>query len=289
MRITPLSLAINRQTGIAGGGGGAFAPDDIASLTFWIDPDDATTRTGSGVVTTITDKVGGLVLDGFNSPEPFSNTGDVEWIRLESNANLRGRTGDVADAAINFGSGELTIALSFYTEEATTNMRMVNKGSNTAGRYALDANRSSAGDGRGFLHDGSSGYTAEGAASVNDGYPHTMMLVRDNATNLAYLYVDNVEIDTVDVTSLGDIDETATSGFLSQLLIGAAASGAAALTEYFTGLIGEILFFDDALSTSDRNSVQTYLANKWALDTLQAESSANLETEAGDPLHAELL
>lgn len=250
------------------GSGGISSPDEVSDLVAWWDPDDATTVTlSSGDVVQLNDKVGSVNLEDANSNPPQQVTvGGREWMRFDaSNSEAMFNNSEYAASGINFGSGDFSLFLVFSTSSSTSNMRPLNKGTNSNGRYAMDINRPTTGDGRAFTHDGTIGREVNGdpGSGINDGNPHVFNMVRDNSNTDLILYIDGTEIGTVSISTLGDIDDTTSSGFFRQLIVGAAPATSTTLTSFFDGDIGEILFYDRTLTTTQRNQVTTYLSNKW--------------------------
>jgi len=254
--------------GGASGGGGGFAPDDISSLRAWYDPSDSASVTldGSSRVTAIAEQTGsGVNLENLNTGPTITDVGGIDWMDWDTSANGILRHTEAGEPLLRFGSGEMTIVIvSSWT--ATGELRLINKGSNNFGRYAIDVNRSGGvGNIRPFLHDGSSGREVLVDNDYNDGEPHIVALVRDNTAGELQLWVDGVDVGSVALTTLGDTDETSTGNLFSDFLIGAGPTGVNSYGSVFRGYMGDILLFNEALSSSDMSDLQDYLATKWGV------------------------
>lgn len=253
-------------------GNGVFEPTDVPDLTAWWDPSDSSTVTLSGSrVTTLASKAGGgidfIAAGGTSSNLPMiASSGGIDWLEMLASQQRRMQVGSAVDSDINFGTGEFTIFAVFKTVGGPTGVNtLLNKGSNAQGRYKVNINQTSAGTWRGFIHDGSTAFSASAGSGSNDNNPHLIMVQRDNAANLLRTWGDGVELATVSTSTAGDIDESGTGSFNPVLLLGTAPSGAGFASEWFDGLIGEILFYKRAVNSGERGSIETYLTTKWGI------------------------
>lgn len=249
--------------------GDAFSPDDIANLQSWWDADDAASVTTSGgEITAWANQLGSAPsLVGYSASPALPGTTTVvgrTWADFNASNSEALRVSDPADADVLFGSGEMSLFLTFRTTQ-TSAATLLNKGSNAGGRYRMRLNHAVTGDAQTVLNDGTDNAPlATGDESLDDGNSHVFALIRDNSSNLMRLRLDGAEIDTLDISAIGDIDETSGSAFVAQLIVGGQPSGAS-LTAFFDGQIGEILFYGDALSGGDLSSVESYLMTKWGV------------------------
>jgi len=252
-----------------GGGTPAFSPADIEGLQSWWDADDADSITLSGSdVSAWANKVDGApsLVPYAVSPQIPSTTEVVgrTWIDFDVGNSQALRVTDASDAALLFGSGELTILIA-YRSTRTVAQVLLNKGSNVGGRYRLRTNHGTSGDYQGVLNDGTNNVAEDSGedSGSTDGDSHVLVLQRDNSASLMRVRLDGSEI-TASLGSLGDIDETSGSAFVAQLIVGAQPSGPG-LATFIDGQIGEILFYDSSLAGSDRAAVESYLSTKWGV------------------------
>lgn len=247
-------------------GGGAFSPSDIASISWWVDPDDSGSVTGSAPVTVVADQLGSgkdlQAVTSFGTPD-LASSGGRNWLSFAAASTEAMRVADVSATEINFGTGEITIAAVFQTSSSTA-QNILNKGSNVGGRYRLRSNHATGGDVQTVLNDGVDNFPLATGSTYDDGAPHLFLLIRDETASLMRIRIDGSEVATLDITALDDIDETSGSGWVATLLIGANPSGTS-LNGHFDGLIGEIIFFKDALEGSELSSLEGYLIDKWGV------------------------
>ena len=264
--ISQTNIALNRAPVIANGV--SFSPDDIASLSAWWDPDDGTTLTQSAApqVDAMDDKTGGGAgfsqITGRGLPD-LVTIGDRNWLQFVAASSEGMRVPSDALSGILFGADEMTIALVFRTS-TSTGQTLLNKGSNTQGRWRMRVSHTAAGDVQGVLNDGTTNYPVDGSTGSDDGDPHLFVLIRDNAANLMRLRKDSAEVATLDITGCGSTDETAQAAWLSTLLLGCQPAGAST-GQHWNGEIGEILFYQDMLEGSDLTNMEAYLSAKWGV------------------------
>lgn len=243
-------------------------PDDIDDLTAWWDPDDSDTITLSGSdVTTMACKVDPgdqdfVSVTGRTLPVISTFMGR-DWLSFDSARTDAMRVVSTSSAGINFGSGELTLCV-LFTAADSTNGTLLNKGGSVAGRYRFTINQTTAGSYRILLNDGTTSLNPLAGDTAEDGNPHLVTAILDRGTDTLSLRADGVEIASVDASALGNIDESPGGGFIANLLLGASPSGATTNLHHY-GRIGEITFYNRALTSGELANLENYLMNKWGV------------------------
>lgn len=243
-------------------------PDEIPNLTAWWDPSDADTVTTSGSdVTVLECKVDPgnqdfVAVTGRTLPV-INSFNDINWLSFDSARTDAMRVVSTAAAGINFGAGELTLA-AVFTAADSTNGTILNKGGSVAGRYRFTINQTSAGSYRILLNDGTTSLNPLAGNDSNDGQAHLVVAVLDKDSDLLYLRADGVQLASVDASALGDIDESPGAGFVANLLLGASPSGGSTNLHHY-GRIGEVVFYDRALTALELGNLENYLMNKWGV------------------------
>ena len=260
--LSNINLALNR---LDGAGNGVFSPEDIANLTCWWDPDDASTVTLSGSnVTALTAKVGSAKETlGQRGSEAHLTTG-VErgrtWLNAEGGDKMLDTT-EADGTALSPGTGEFSIYIVVRPNYVGTGTTYAMFGKGFTGWYGLRTSTGTSSNVVGYMDEngGAAFRTAQSAANViTKGGRHIIRLVRDNTANLMRVYVDGTQVASADITGMGSCDDAA-----EQFVLGARASGASFDNPY-DGLIGEVLFYKDVLSAGDNTNLETYLADKWS-------------------------
>lgn len=259
--LSNINLALNRPQGDPG-----INPATVGSIqAHW---DISTLSAIDGTALDITDSVAGLRMFGrtaTNADDPTLVTIDgMKWAEFSSSQIEH--AGAATEAALSFGTGELTIAVVVRPGRATAGrMRIINKGSNTLGRYAMDMNDTLGGDTRGFLHDGTNSDTAlSGASQFADGQKLVFWMVRDNTASELRTYVNDTLQDT-EALNVGNIDESTGAGgdlFLN-LIWGGGPLTTTTINAFYDGDLGEVIFFGEALNADTIAGVNKYLAGKW--------------------------
>lgn len=258
-------------------------PDQIPNISAWWDADAAATLTLSvGDVTTWEDRAGAADFTQITGkPKPSTTALDGRtWLDVSAGEILH--VASATQTEVNFGSGELTIAIALRTT-ATAHGVPLNKGSSD--RYRIGTNLTTPGDIYGILDDGPTSLNINAGAGVNDGATHFLVLQRDNTANEMRVYLDGAQItgSPQALSGFGNIDDAS-----FELLLAAVPSGAS-YANFFAGQIGEVVFYKRALSSTELGDLLAYLAYKWAPTTgtgagtlpLATGAAAGTETMAG--------
>ena len=245
-------------------------PESIAGLDFWIDPSDAASVSFSGgsTISQINDKASGnhlTVGSGKGAPEIVTE-GGIDWMDfISANEDTLVHTDDTA-AELNFGTGPQSIFSVWKTTDATLGQTVLNKGSNqvSGGRYKINISQSTAGTYRYFIHDGAFSSSADGNAlhDCHDGAPKVHAGLWDQTADFSRSRANGVQVAQTTSGSIGDIDETGESNFLSLFLVGASPLTTSTVA-HFNGEIGEIAMFDTELTTNEIELMERYLHSKW--------------------------
>lgn len=237
---------------VAAAAGGGFAPTDISGCVIWWDFSDANTLYTDDAATTLVstdgDAIGALLNKG--------TAGGYATQSLAPNCPIY-KTGVKNGLSISRYSGaqRLTTVDSFSALKPTSFFAIVKPALLSSNRHIV-------------------------GSSVNSGFSHRL------ATGVPQVLAKNIAVVAIANTGLtlnqfvhigftygfagsyafyksGVADGTGTNNVTivdSALNIGA-RDGA----EYFNGDIGEIIIYDSALGTTDREAVESYLATKWGL------------------------
>lgn len=211
----------------------AFEPDDLAEINFWIDPSDTGTITKSGdEATTIDDKSGGT------DATTTASTGADSGTRTINSLNaLDFDKGEYYDIDVDYTSGHTIFLVLEFDDNTTVN-------------YIRDGDN--AGTIRSYLSSSSEvvldldNYNLTGSTALSTGQAYIVML-EATATSAA------VNVD-------GGSDE-ATSASAPGLSVNWDVIGGSSFG--FDGAMGEIIGYEATLSTSEKNQVGDYLADKW--------------------------
>lgn len=231
--------------------GGAFAPDDIAGLTLWLDADDASTITEtSGNVTEWADK----------------SSQALTFSPISGNAVTGTRTINSLNALDFVGAGN-----SRY--ESDTTALLVNGTDGTFTAFAVATTDTTSGIADLISQDQSGGSRMPQYMRRNGSNFETVRIigsvVSDGSgvtlsTGTAYLFrvshsASGAAVEAVvDGSSNGAGSGSGTNGTLTLTVdLGRSSNGD------WDGLIGEILFYNSILGSSDIASVETYLSDKW--------------------------
>lgn len=176
---------------------------------------------------------------------------------------------------INFGDGEFTIVVVVRPDQVTdsSNNRILNKGANNTstgpgGRYALDlpihVTNSSV---RSLAQDGSNSVgqvSASGIYSTQETF--ALIAVLDRSNDELRTYKNATLLTTSNASALGNIDQTSSPAeSFKDLIIGGAPVSTNALTDNYTGAIGEIIMYNRALTDDDRLVLQEYFNAIWSI------------------------
>jgi len=275
--LSNINLALNRGDGVFGE---AFSPSDIANLTAWWDPDDGDTVTLSGAnITALTDKAGptaGLTLVQRGAVAQLEAATEVgrTWMSAQTTDQmLQTTTANTAEVLPGTGEFSIYIVIKPNFVGSGTSYALFQKG--FTGWYGLRSNSATSSNVVGYVDDvGGAGFrTAQsGANEITRGGRHIIRLVRDNTSNLLRVYVDGTQVSSADITGMGTADDAA-----EQFTLGARASGASQ-TDFFDGMIGEVLFYKDVLSAGDNTNLESYLATKWSTVGATTFTPSDIET-----------
>ena len=237
------SLLTTLRPGITGAA--PFSPIDIPGLTLWLDASDTSTITESGgAVSQWDDKSGNGydVTQGTAALQPTTGVTTLNSLNILDFASDR-----MASTAGGFDGDHTIITV---TTNATTGPSHIL----SWGLQSTNNRRAH------FIWDGGSApttlwYSGFGAASNWDTtvVPTTNIFVSTVSGQTLNTFVDGV--------STGGKTLALNSISPSPFYVGESPNG----TETLTGSIAEILVFNAALSTSDRQEVEQYLSSKWGI------------------------
>jgi hypothetical protein len=239
----------------------AFSPADIASLQLWIDPSDtATTTKSGGRFTAITDKEASndlAPITGVNDPYVGTLNG-LDSYDCRSDGAL-----SFGDAAVfDRGNGAFTIAAAFVLDStlaaAVTTFASLFRKIGAAG-FGIDYQNSGANLDRlrFFCFLNSTVYDV-GTTGVTKDTVHTIVASRLTGSADIAMWIDGSLIGTTPtVAPAGGIDNT------SHAILGAANLAASTARLPWCGELGDFLFFNADLSSTDRANLESYLIAKW--------------------------
>lgn len=250
----------------------AFQPDNISSLTLWIDPDDANTVTlgGSSEVLSILDKARAvdrasfvapsasptgpqLVADGGRNWLEFNPTGVVDSLVGRQQAGsfdlLRSNimTGNVYETHVVFKPTS--------TPSQSVSNPWQNNGigpSDSTGYWGIYAQNDGAG-GTQIVPYNYSSHSTYNRYSVTVGDKHIVGHSKSAGTSNLYNYLDGVS------TTVGSFGSSL-GGSSGTVELGVGSSN-----QKFSGLIGEVCHFNAELSATDRANLIAYLKTKWGI------------------------
>jgi len=231
--------------GAGGGGGTAWEPDQLTNLEAWYDADDATTITeSSGAVSQWDDKSGNgyHLTQGTGAAQPTTGT------RTLNSKNVMDFDGSDDLMAVAFGTA-LTQGNSFFgvfsiDDYLPTGVQYYWDGDDSTNRNAMFFNY---GAGTFDIFGGSSviGY---GAVNQND---NIFSAVFNGASSF--------------LSENGELSPTTSNpgaASIDGLTLASRYNG----QDYLDGIIAEFIVVDEAVSESDRQKVEGYLAHKWGLE-----------------------
>jgi len=228
------------RAAILGAAGASFSPDDIAGLQLWLDASDESTITeSSGSVSQWDDKSGNgnHVSQGTAADQPTTGVNTLNGLNVISWNN---------DVLAN---------TSLDLVQPLTTFVVVNGGS--AGNYVFDSDEDNGGTNRlSLFKDASTGKFAYFATSSG--------------------VVGNLAATSGSVVQTVEWNGSSSSMWQNGSLDVAGATGAAGTdgfrvgrrhdsSFFWVGDIAEILVYDSALSTTDREALEVYLAAKWGI------------------------
>lgn len=236
----------------------AFSPLDISGLSLWLDAADTTSITESGgAVSQWDDKSGNAYnfSQGTAANQPTTGTRTINSLNVidfDGSQEFLGTT-----STINDTQGHVFII--FQKDNINDPSTMFGGGSSSnATQLHL------------FLSDdgtGNPGIQAQGGniysftSTVGTGTPSLYELASNGSTWSGWLDGGSETLTQVAGTNNGDW-----LGDRSFTLISVGAVRQLSnMISHFNGVIGEILLYDRLLSSSERQSVEGYLASKWAI------------------------
>ena len=226
-----------------------FVPTEISGLKLWLDADDATTITEStSAIDQWNDKSGqGNHVSSSGSDRPTyvaSSMNGKAVVKFDGVGDYLQRTTFTAGAI----TGEAT---SFIVFKSPTD------GGGTAGTYIMDGGGSG---NRTFftsrtLAENDWQYPGGTGGTTDFGVDHICTILWKNATS-SYLRIDGVDV----------LTGTAVAATWNGITLADHYTlGDPSSTDDLDEEIAEVLVYDTELSTGDRDSVETYLANKWGI------------------------
>tara|TARA_R100000951_G_scaffold105303_1_gene99018 strand:+ start:1050 stop:1829 length:780 start_codon:yes stop_codon:yes gene_type:complete len=246
-------------------GGGGFAPTDISGCISWFDADDASTITGTTLVSNWADKSGNTasfpnstadLSESSSSLQPSINTGSMngkDTISFNNN-QLIGR----------FPSSGLTTASLFVVLRPAAGEQtwlLFNSGAYNYSDVAQNGSSSTT------LNQNFQSYSASYLNFVTGN--SVSWSTRTDVYN-SFLPTNAAIIESIGCRFDDFVDSSGTKTFTFCRYGG---------NFKYEGDIAEIVAYDSALSTSDRESVEGYLAHKWGL-TASLPSSHPYKTTA---------
>lgn len=241
-------------------GGGGFSPNAVAGLSLWLDPDDAATLTdaGSGALSQWDDKSS----NGFD----FTQTVAANRPTITA-AAVNGRTAisfdgvndrmERAASAIFGADGSATLFVVFVTDTVAAGQgHLVDQDVGGGGRNPQWLRRNAA---------AIESIVFSGVTAVTDGSGET---INTGTTYIAEAVMDGDATDGRSVEALlsgaGDGASSVAGAFNTTATAIAIGSRATYTSGFFRGLIGEVICYDNLITSSDRLAVRSYLSTKWA-------------------------
>lgn len=244
----------------SGGSPVSFVPSDLESLVAWWDADDASTITDTaGAVTAWSDKSG-------NGNTLSTHTGaPTTGVRTMNSLNVLDFDGNDILAASPLGvTTSQTIIVVTESDDFANTTVLLEHSTNTnnlIGMFLAPVNPSS------------NAMTSKWHGSNN---PNTAETLKQFQTDwsTATPYVITTQCDgthagnimrrngtLLNVTNVSDALDPGVVSIPGSFFVGGRSSGIIP----YNGSIGELLIYDGALSTSDLEDVEAYLANKWGV------------------------
>lgn len=231
---------------------GAFAPDDVATLSLWLDASDAATITATGAtVTAWADKsANAYTLTGTGTPETGTRTmNSLNVIDFVTTAYLLSSNAPINNAS----NGTYTAFAVMVTDTIASGSGQILCADDATNRVAQYMRRSvDAFNTVGFTSGGTSTMDAPGV-TLSTATPYLLRVVNTGTTLEGF----------VDGTSNGS------SAIASQhyhanatLCVGRRANAA---DNQFNGGVAEILVYSSVISGDDITAVESYLSTKWGL------------------------
>ena len=242
------------------GGGGSFAPDDIAGLVLWLDADDAATITkdGSNNVSQWNDKSGNgdhavqataarqplYVASGINGKGAidFRNDDHFELPDLVGISGSQNRSALVVFEHFIAAEQGYLIALGYFSSIIA----------GAAWRFGINAS--------GYLQLEIVGTDYASSLAPSTAPAQAAAILSGSTIGDHTLYLDG----TAEPVSGSSAVNTG-SGEASVSQQNRGGPGGLVTNKAIDGYISEILIYDSALANSDRQKVEGYLAHKWGI------------------------
>lgn len=246
-------------------GGSSFSPADLSGLALWLrsDTDVYQDAAGTTPVALNNDPVG-LWKDLSGNANDFSQStaGSRPTYKTAVQNSLPGIAGD---AVADHLAGSVPVS-------GTSNRTIfvvLKAGETTSTNYWADFGKSLASAGQGYGLTGELGvrvYSGSRTFSALSTSAYQIVAIRQDGsnTNILEAWLDGVSL-SVSATSAVAINTATDSG---AMLFARNSSGSA--VELSASTICEIIVYDSALSASDRESVEAYLAGRYAISVTSA-------------------
>ena len=226
-----------------------------ASLALWLDAADATTITGTSPITAWTDKSGlGRSVNIFSGPT-YGTTKRNGLNTLSFSANLI--TTSIASAV---GTGDFALVAVWYQSVAGTNS-VLSLGTSASSSQSLGFS----GNKYNFYQYGSAQESAYSQTT-----PSFVIQIGTRQSSVKAVYINGTLGTTPASDSYNQTVTTVTIGNGDGFSI--------------TGEVAEIMVWTGTMSSTDRQLIESYLAQKWGLQSSLPASHSNNTTPAGMPV-----
>ena len=226
-----------------------FSPKSVSGLQMWLDAADTSTVIGTSPVTQWNDKSGNnynayATTTGNNLS--LSTINGVQAINYGGNSYLIG--------LLTSGAASPFSIFIIFSQSSTVGPVFTTSTTTDASGLFLNYGGSSTGGNTDFLSIGSQ-WATHGSSTINSNTPYLLSIVSTSVSGgTITLYVNGTSY--MSGTTTGNFSWTT-------LLIGRRSYGGN--NENFAGKFGEFIIFNSAVSTSQRQQVEGYLAWKWGL------------------------
>lgn len=252
--LSQTTLAFNRAQGV---GGAAFTPESIPNLTCWMDAQEASTLTGDPV-TAWASRVPTVTWDqGTPAEQPSLVTvNSLTMVNFDGGDFLNNGSGPTA---LQPGSDDFTTVAVFRSDDAGRGIIWAND--DGAGKRWFIRTHLNGTDLEFSIDDDTTAQTLTASdEDFTDSAVRVIIATRDG-TNLRFYYGDGGTLaedaaSPVAIGAYGDLGEGVNPG------IGDVSSGGG---QAFSGDIGELMFYKQALSAQQRSDLYDYLVAKWDL------------------------
>jgi hypothetical protein len=245
----------------------AFAsPTSIAGCTLWLDAQDSSTITGTSTVTQWRDKSGqgnnttsyggtpALTANAINGYQSIYLNGSSRLTGSNSNTNTTATFIIVGTASPNVEQYGCMYSFSrvgvtgYQDTQSMTGPNTYNTGSSRANV----AQRNATG----------------GAIAIEPGFnnPFITIVIFDGTNYYGYL----------NGALMGSNTSSGNFGYTFYAIGAQTWSNPTNYNYFWTGYIGEVIAYNSVLSTAQRQQVETYLANKWGLNTVASFSPTSI-------------